>query len=553
MNQSSEKSGLGPSRLPVRYHDLDALRAFAMLLGIVLHGLMSFIEIPMWPAQDRFQNSEVCGIILSAIHGFRLPLFFLISGFFTTMLWRKRGLRRLIKHRAVRILVPLIAGTIVTWLLIVPISVWGEMSQRKLSERNEGWITDPNSESVQSDDLCSAAKIGDVERISQMLGKGSNTGGRDSEFGIPALAWAVMSGQAEAVEVMIGAGADVNLTDREGSGPLHVAVFFGQAEAAGLLLVAGAKVNAESKKEETPLDSLQHGWMAVQWVAEMLEVEVDRKEVMEGRKKVEEMLRSAGGKRNGVGGDRGLVDLWAVGAKVPVFYHLWFLYYLCWLVVLFSIAVLVGRWIPWRLPDLFVSTSWRWAWLVPLPLLAQLFMTDSFGPDTATGILPWPPKLLYYATFFGFGAMCFGRPFFVERGGEFWPVWLALGIVAFVGGLYFFDQRGDLFGWKHWVGCLLAVCFAWLMIFGCIGLFRRCFDGESRWIRYVSDSAYWLYLAHLPLVMALQVWVSGWILPISVKVLIVCGTTTIVLLLIYEIAVRYTWIGALLNGRKTRA
>ena len=79
-----------------RFHDFDALRGYAMLLGIVLHGLMSFMVIPFWPAQDRNQNTEVCGTILSFIHGFRLPLFFLISGFFTAMLWRKRGLKGLL-------------------------------------------------------------------------------------------------------------------------------------------------------------------------------------------------------------------------------------------------------------------------------------------------------------------------------------------------------------------------------------------------------------------------------------------------------------------------
>lgn len=59
--------------------DLDALRAFAMLLGIVLHGLLSFINTPLWPAQDRYPNDEVYGLALHAIHGFRMQLFFLIS------------------------------------------------------------------------------------------------------------------------------------------------------------------------------------------------------------------------------------------------------------------------------------------------------------------------------------------------------------------------------------------------------------------------------------------------------------------------------------------
>ena len=82
-----------------RRHDLDALRAIAMLLGIVLHGLMPFIGLPefIFPIQDVSQM-PVLGMILSGIHGFRMPLFFLISGFFTAMLWRRRGLKALIQH-----------------------------------------------------------------------------------------------------------------------------------------------------------------------------------------------------------------------------------------------------------------------------------------------------------------------------------------------------------------------------------------------------------------------------------------------------------------------
>ena len=65
-----------------RYHDLDALRAFAMLLGIGLHGFMSFVPIPLpvWPAQDVNQHNGYL-FALHAIHGFRLQLFFLVSGF----------------------------------------------------------------------------------------------------------------------------------------------------------------------------------------------------------------------------------------------------------------------------------------------------------------------------------------------------------------------------------------------------------------------------------------------------------------------------------------
>ena len=100
-----------------RRHDLDALRAIAMLLGIVLHAALSFSSIP-WTVKDS-QQSGFYDVLFGSIHGFRMPLFFMLSGFFTAMLWRRRGLGGLIMQRLKRIAFPLFLGC----LTIVP-SMW---------------------------------------------------------------------------------------------------------------------------------------------------------------------------------------------------------------------------------------------------------------------------------------------------------------------------------------------------------------------------------------------------------------------------------------------
>ena len=41
-----------------------------------------------------------------------MPLFFIVSGFFTAMLWRKRGALALLSHRFRRVLLPCLVGTI---------------------------------------------------------------------------------------------------------------------------------------------------------------------------------------------------------------------------------------------------------------------------------------------------------------------------------------------------------------------------------------------------------------------------------------------------------
>ena len=63
-----------------RRYDLDALRAAAMLLGILLHAGLSFAPLFPWPVQDERQ-SGIYGLLFAAIHGFRMPVFFVLSGF----------------------------------------------------------------------------------------------------------------------------------------------------------------------------------------------------------------------------------------------------------------------------------------------------------------------------------------------------------------------------------------------------------------------------------------------------------------------------------------
>ncbi len=65
-------------------------------------------------------------------------------------------------------------------------------------------------------------------------------------------------------------------------------------------------------------------------------------------------------------------------------------------------------------------------------------------------------------------------------------------------------------------------------------------------------SSYWLYIAHLPLVMALQVVVSRFDWPWYAKFGAILAVAYTVLLLSYQLLVRYTFVGAILNGRRRK-
>jgi fucose 4-O-acetylase-like acetyltransferase len=54
-----------------------------------------------------------------------MPLFFLVSGFFTMMLARRKGLKKLVGQRLLRIGVPLLVGTMIMVPLMAVLGAWG--------------------------------------------------------------------------------------------------------------------------------------------------------------------------------------------------------------------------------------------------------------------------------------------------------------------------------------------------------------------------------------------------------------------------------------------
>ena len=103
-----------------RLHAMDGLRAAMMLLGLVLHAAISYGAVnygAAWPYQDLSTNPLLDAIVFY-IHLFRMPVFYVMAGFFAAMLYERRGAAGFARHRAVRILVPFVVGWIVLYPLI---------------------------------------------------------------------------------------------------------------------------------------------------------------------------------------------------------------------------------------------------------------------------------------------------------------------------------------------------------------------------------------------------------------------------------------------------
>lgn len=92
-----------------RLHALDAVRAYALLLGVVLHTAAAFLAgfpMPIWTDEP----STTAAVIYYVIHMFRMSAFFLIAGFFARMVVERRGINAFVKDRGKRIVVPLVVG-----------------------------------------------------------------------------------------------------------------------------------------------------------------------------------------------------------------------------------------------------------------------------------------------------------------------------------------------------------------------------------------------------------------------------------------------------------
>ena len=90
----------------------------------------------------------------------------------------------------------------------------------------------------------------------------------------------------------------------------------------------------------------------------------------------------------------------------------------------------------------------------------------------------------------------------------------------------------------------------WGWVLGLTGAALRFLSNYSAVRRYIADASYWIYLAHLPVVAALAVWVGHWPLHWGVKYPFILVVSFAVLFLSYHFLVRPTFIGKLLNGRK---
>ncbi|MFM8290292.1 MAG: acyltransferase family protein [Planctomycetia bacterium] len=513
------------------------MRSFAMLLGVALHAAMSFVPFP-WPVHDA-ERSDGLILLIGAVHGFRMPLFFLLSGYFTMLVYRRRGLASLLAQRFMRIFLPLVIAT----LTIVPLD--------KVIDRY-ALRTNPRAPALA--DMLS----GDEATVRRRLASPGAAERKDASWGLTPLAWATMRGDPGIVAAVLDAGGDPNERDGGGNTPLHQAAYFGRDAAARLLLERGADPTATNKVGRMPAAMM---CLPADFVSEFAPLfgmhPVGVTEILAGRERMRADLPTGPNPEGTRGGPLDRMTLarseilsadwlrlefgsWSLHlVQTNIFHHLWFLWSLCWLIVAFALLAATG---------LLPTGRRRW-WLVAISCVPQLVMgmsmTAGYGPDTSFGILPQPHVLAFYACFYFFGVATFAAEGLDTRLGRHWKLLLPTALALFVAGIATMHDR-PLAG-------VLQPAFAWAMSLGLIGLFARFCSRPSPLVSWLADASYWMYLVHPPLVMVAQMVVRSWAMPADVKFLVVMSLVTPLLLVSYRYAVRHTAIGSLLNGPRAAA
>jgi peptidoglycan/LPS O-acetylase OafA/YrhL len=216
--------------------------------------------------------------------------------------------------------------------------------------------------------------------------------------------------------------------------------------------------------------------------------------------------------------------------------HLWFIAYL-----LMISLVAIGVWLAiQRAPRIGVALkrsfgqmmkSW-WAVPVLAAFSAAILITKTgwvAGGSASNSLIPVPTLLAYYSLFFVFGWLLSGQSELIEqlkRG-----AWLRLGagVLIAVPAFYLFYDSGAFTGNVGTPGVLTEIgalrlygLFAvgivcWLTLFGIWGVLARYVREESRVLRYLADASFWIYLVHIPFLVALQSTLSTTDLAIPVR------------------------------------
>lgn len=237
--------------------------------------------------------------------------------------------------------------------------------------------------------------------------------------------------------------------------------------------------------------------------------------------------------------------------------HLWFLEYLLALYLIVGLAGwLVRRFAPAALRRAdaafrrVLRSSWR-ALLCAAPSAAALASMRHGWLEDPPGFVPVPRLLVAYLIPFVFGWLLYrNRDLLASLERDAWRH-LGLATALFAGWMLAVAPHEQALGSSvRYLRAGAGAVLLWTLILGLTGVFLRYASAPSPLWRYLSDGSYWMYLVHMPVVMAFQLALARVPVAADLKVLLVALASALTLVASYDLLARSTWVGGLLNGRR---
>jgi glucan biosynthesis protein C len=241
--------------------------------------------------------------------------------------------------------------------------------------------------------------------------------------------------------------------------------------------------------------------------------------------------------------------------------HLWFLHQL---LVIYGLVLVVRA--VWRRVDSTGATD-RWLdralaavlrspaaslWLAVLTVPMLALMTDPWKNlvvDTpAYSLWPHLPTTVLYGSQFAIGWLLQRQPELLSALAGGWRRNLVVAALVVLPSRWLGQLAGPT-GLERGLHLALYALMMWGFLLGVVGFFQRPGRRPSpRW-RPIADASYWFYVAHWPLVIALQIAVARVPLHWAPKLVAINLVVFAALIWTYQHWVQSTFIGRQLNGR----
>ena len=233
--------------------------------------------------------------------------------------------------------------------------------------------------------------------------------------------------------------------------------------------------------------------------------------------------------------------------------HLWFLFYLAMISYLTCFIAMAFRNYDYE------NSFWKKGFdklhgnlfitLIPFSVITffTLVYMNSSSAITSAAFIPDMKTLCFYTVFYWYGWVLYLSRGLINIFMKHAWLMVVIGTLLFIVKMYF-DMSDHQYGLYFAMYANALTC--WLYIFASMGLFLIYASSGSYTLRYISDSAYWVYLVHLPLIAFISGLLAGWDISAFIKYVIVLSSATLICFITYHYWVRDTFIGQFLNGRK---